>query len=837
MGRYLSLRSNEGGISDLVLVNNYTQTGYQYPRGTEWGDYDPIVVFASSIDSFGSTRAGGGIQSRELRLPLIVDAESATSSSTVAQNLADLHKQVVSIDQYQGQLRFRPENISKLVEWEIVAAKLEGDLWGPGAEVGSHTQVTLVLTVQPSCGLSMELEDSFTQNTIGTAGEYNPGGSDWTFDSGSSSDVSIASGYLSSPTGSSSTFFITHTGSAHSYSDCEVTSKACPGTTITDSRFGVMLKRISANNHLQVRVYDDGSSSLRIDKVTNGSASNLASTAISTRISNGTPFWVVGRIEGNNVYAEYWTTPPTMMGTPTHTASYTLTSTDATTWGKGVTGQNGIQVTWKHSGAKIYEWNVRPFAYKGSAGTGVNTPDVVTLNGGIGGDLPAKCNLRVADASNYQWAAFAWMPKPAPYNLVANGDIEKHSAAGWSNATVAGVLTASTSASAVTTGSIYQGATSLEIVCPATTDTGASFLIYQRFKKGVTYTVEMYAYSAAGTTNARCKLGVSGDIATSTSVALSATWTRHSTTWTPTADVDAAYFAATIAAATATTWRIDRVMVYEGTTAPADPAGGPVPWGVIPAQQSLNNGAYFTVSADADYRSGFNLAGSGAIASNASFSLYCPTWPLTADPYARGWTAIQIFARVEIASTQQDVVLAMSVRGSNSLEFGSAGQSVLAPTSGTTFVNVFCGTFMVPVDRSNYERVAIRGTFSNGASSTGTLGVCALYCIPSQRSVTYPYGLDSADAQSVVDDECVIRFDKSIIGVSRSATSETVTYSQGSGIGGANLLFPPATDYEVFAWLNDYIPSRTDDNATSADENTPAYIQVSPSPQQVILRP
>ena len=52
-------------------------------------------------------------------------------------------------------------------------------------------------------------------------------------------------------------------------------------------------------------------------------------------------------------------------------------------------------------------------------------------------------------------------------------------------------------------------------------------------------------------------------------MALSTTWTQHTSTWTPTADVDLAYLAVEVTAATATTFQIDGALVYLGTTAPS----------------------------------------------------------------------------------------------------------------------------------------------------------------------------------------------------------------------------------------------------------------------------
>jgi hypothetical protein len=80
-----------------------------------------------------------------------------------------------------------------------------------------------------------------------------------------------------------------------------------------------------------------------------------------------------------------------------------------------------------------------------------------------------------------------------------NGDFEDD-VDGWSAAAVTNINGAATSITRQTAGVIKYGTAAAEIVCPATSGTGANFRIFRRFKKGVTYTVEGWIYSAAQVT-------------------------------------------------------------------------------------------------------------------------------------------------------------------------------------------------------------------------------------------------------------------------------------------------------------------------------------------------
>ena len=194
-------------------------------------------------------------------------------------------------------------------------------------------------------------------------------------------------------------------------------------------------------------------------------------------------------------------------------------------------------------------------------------PDIRQLRPSLAiGDGPALAEIELTTSGGSPiplWALLAWWRRPAVFNMCWNGDFEDD-VDGWTAAGVIGVTGAASSFTRVTSAGIKYGGASGQIVCPATANTGVAFPIYQRFYHGHDYAALAWFSSAAGTTLSRLRLGVSGDIASSTTnVALSTTPTLRQALWTPSADRDVAYVAAEITAATGTTWNIDGIIVFE----------------------------------------------------------------------------------------------------------------------------------------------------------------------------------------------------------------------------------------------------------------------------------
>jgi hypothetical protein len=200
---------------------------------------------------------------------------------------------------------------------------------------------------------------------------------------------------------------VRHIARGHEWLEGQATRKITPGATISGFACGPMLRASDDSNSVDVFVLDTGTSStLRIDTVVAGTRTNRASAAISVRISNGTPFWVRGRIEGNVVYAEYFTSPPTPMGAPTHSTSYTLAGAEIDL----PAGPFGLRWIPQHADARATDWVDEPFTRRGQT-----LPASTSWADAVPGDTDALCDLHVTTSGGAAapvWAMFGWAPRP-----------------------------------------------------------------------------------------------------------------------------------------------------------------------------------------------------------------------------------------------------------------------------------------------------------------------------------------------------------------------------------------------------------------------------------------
>jgi len=240
--------------------------------------------------------------------------------------------------------------------------------------------------------------------------------------------------------------------------------------------------------------------------------------------------------------------------------------------------------------ARLDDLVISPYTYL-LGGTNQAAGSIV-CRGDVPGDAPALADLEVVAAvgafSTPRGAVIGFGREPVARNYLSDGSFDTAVsgtvARPWVVSAVTGVTGAATSISHATPGRF--GNACAEIVNPATANTGASAAMYGPFYAGVTYTANVWCRAASATTATRLRLGVNGDIASSSAVALSTTWTLKTVTWTPTTTQLVAYIAVEITAATATTWQIDAAEVYEGTTAPTVTSqtigrGGRPPYAVL----------------------------------------------------------------------------------------------------------------------------------------------------------------------------------------------------------------------------------------------------------------
>lgn len=220
-----------------------------------------------------------------------------------------------------------------------------------------------------------------------------------------------------------------HTARGYTYLDHQVSLKATPGATITSYKAGVLL-RAAAATYLEVYADDNGTNSrLRIDKIVASVRTNLASTNLGARVSNGTAFWLRGRTEGNVVTAEYFTSEPIPAATPATTATYTLSGGDITTF---VAGYGGWSWVPQASGSALDNFRIDAYSY------GPTTlPGIIDLPS-VPGTAPAKVDWYVESVAGFSntFGLLGWASKPGAGTYPPFGVLEGEAAISDTNATV-----------------------------------------------------------------------------------------------------------------------------------------------------------------------------------------------------------------------------------------------------------------------------------------------------------------------------------------------------------------------------------------------------------------
>jgi hypothetical protein len=233
--------------------------------------------------------------------------------------------------------------------------------------------------------------------------------SDYTFDAATSADVAIGSGVMSPVVGAalSAERRARHTIRGYQLLEGQATRKYTPGSTITSFKGGVTLRGSAPDSYVDVYVDDNGTNSrLRIDVVIAGVRTNRASVNLGSRISNGTAFWVRGRIENGVVFAEHFTSAPTPTGTPTTVspaggAGYTLVGGDAPL--NTTAGYAGWSWVPQHASATADDFALQPYTRRNQ-----DLPQLVSWADAIPGQAPALVDMGISNASGASYsAAFA----------------------------------------------------------------------------------------------------------------------------------------------------------------------------------------------------------------------------------------------------------------------------------------------------------------------------------------------------------------------------------------------------------------------------------------------
>jgi hypothetical protein len=605
------------------------------------------------------------------------------------------------------------------------------------------------------------------------------------------------------------------------------------------------------DNGVPATVEDDGSAStLYVKSVVNGVVIQ-SQTAALTRLVAGQTIWVAIRMEGYVCTAEFFTAPPGPASTPTATASITLASASEKALADNPT-RAGIRWTPVDSTARVLGFQWKPWSYKLRP-----LPEVQSLRD-VPGTAPPLFEAHLTPSGGAVPPIFAllgWWRRPATFNWCWNGGFEEN-LNGWSASAVSGfngaatdiTHTAGTPSSPAKFGQWYA-----RIVTPATANVGANFKLYRRFRKGRTYTFDLWVRSSAAQ-NAQLQVGneAGTDVATGTSTALSTTgWTLLTVAWTPTAHADVAYIAVRQVNATAVNLDVDGADVYEGTVAPttnqhAEGKGAQPPVGIIQAEsQDQANLSGWALAADATYLAGYGLYFGFSSPGSAQATWLVDPALIEDDDFADGEVHLEAWARIELGSGGAGTRLALSAfpeSGAGAERYadvGAVGKSVIAPASGIAKRFVRLGVIRLPTTDQQRWRLRLRGSWTTGTS----FGIDYLVLVPGRRRAASP-NAKANDASYPDFTSSTAEITRRVLPDLSGQTIKEPGYpSVDTGLGGVPLELPAATpgatarDVDVVVKLSSLVPDDPTLDATTEQLSHDATCHFGVVPRYFLTRP
>lgn len=719
---------------DLNNADPVTSVGYAFVRDTlKFNPAAPQQTMARTERRWGGSRVVGETHDNGS-----IEAEwyvKGTGRDDTVTRAEALQAALTSEDPYRY-IEFRPDGATRSVYFDVRGPGQPETLWrwlewqatSPGL-----IHLRGVLPCAPlALGDHLDVYDDFSVDRIATG--------EWIAGTGALSDWSVTGGQLQvSATGTRAIINAKH---GYPLQDTQETWKVTIGSGTAVS-VRAAIKWLDSSNHVWVG-FDGPGAVLRAGRTVGGTA---ASNSVGFALSAGATYYLRGRIEGNNVIAEAFTDPPTSFATPAATVSYPLASADAL--GAGVAGSRGL---WTN-GADMASVRFDDYASEPFTARKLDLPNRIDLRG-VPGSAPAQTDLHITQqpSSAQAWAVLGWAAVTGEWNRIWNGGFE-NSTAGWSATSgtyINNGATLSTDQSIA-----HSGTYSAQIVTTAASaNQGARFQLYGRFRKGVTYTGEIWVRSAAATDSVNLRIGFDNTDFSGTSQALTNGWQKITASWTPTADRYAVTFAIRTVAAVAISFRADDASVYEGTTPPTNNAntegrGGRPPFGLIEAEANDTvDSSNFALTTDVT-ASGENImrwATSGA--GTAALAWYIDPSVIGPDDFTLNDLRIEFWARVSVSASHTSPKLVLAARSADGVsfgadrytqEFGSAGKLLVKPSTGTAWRIVRLGTLNFVSDPTQAQRWKLVLTASV-AGGSANLDVDYLFAVPSRRRLSAATG-------------------------------------------------------------------------------------------------
>lgn len=346
--------------------------------------------WAEPADADGETLVSARHRNRTIALTIEVKASTAAGLRTALQAL---QREVARVNRVGGTLVRTDMSGSSLTYELLLAEQLDASL-DIAYTAGNLSTVALRFVCRPfALGTELtDFSDDFSTDIT----------SRWTFDTGSG-QLSASGGELVPSINGTKRLF--YSAAPYLLTDSWTTIKWRTGAA-TSGETAVSARRVDASNYLLARV---NAGVLSVSKVVGGVVTALASVTLSPALAATTYYWLRLRVQGNVITAEHWTAAPTLTGTAAQSVTHTLSGSDATLLGAGISGRNGLRTAPSSTDWLYDDFLVEPNRYAGSS----TSASVARASVTIPGDVPALGRIRFLDAATRDRPFLAYGARPA----------------------------------------------------------------------------------------------------------------------------------------------------------------------------------------------------------------------------------------------------------------------------------------------------------------------------------------------------------------------------------------------------------------------------------------